>query len=82
MTLMSSSVLDTPRAGKVLVTARREFSGANSISRDDLALVAVNGLGIVEIAEPSAHQEFRAAAADRVVAAAAGGRFAIVVFGE
>jgi len=40
----------------------------------------MNGLGIGQVTAPAAHQEFRAAGADRVVAAAAGGRFAVVVF--
>ena len=53
---------------------------AKLIPRDDLALVPMNGLGIDQITTPAAHQEFRAAGADRVVAAAAGGRFAVVIF--
>src|SRR6266511_3426536 len=52
---------------------------ARLVPRDDLALVPVNSLGIDQVAAPAAHQKFRAAGADRVVAAA-GGRFAVVIF--
>src|SRR5438876_190145 len=53
---------------------------ARLIPRDDLALFPMDGLGIDQVTTPAAHQEFRAAGADRVVAAAAGGRFAVVIF--
>src|SRR5689334_961601 len=52
----------------------------NSMPRDDLAFVAMHRLAVGEIAEATPHQEFRPAAADRAVAAAAGGRLAVVVF--
>jgi|SRR4051812_18959193 hypothetical protein len=53
---------------------------AGLIPRDDLAFVLMDVLKIGRIAAPAAHQEFRAAGADGVVAAAAGGRFAVVIF--
>ena len=53
-----------------------------SIPRNDFAFVAMNGLDVTEIAEPAAHQKFRAAGADRVVAAAAGGRFVIMILSQ
>ena len=51
-----------------------------SIPRDDFAFVAMNVLGIGQVAAPAAHQEFRAAGADGVVAAAAGGRLVRDIF--
>src|SRR4029453_4102705 len=51
-----------------------------SIPRDDLALVPMNGLGIGQVPAPAAEQKFRAAGADRVVAATPGGRLAVVIF--
>jgi hypothetical protein len=56
------------------------MTGLASIPRYDLALVPMNGLGIGQVAGAAAHQKFRAASADRVVAATAGGRFAVVIF--
>jgi len=56
------------------------MTGLVLIPRDDLALVPMNGLDIEQVTAPAAHQKFRAAGADRVVAAAPGGRFAVVIF--
>jgi hypothetical protein len=53
---------------------------AKLIPRDDLAFALMHIRGVEQIAAASAHQKFRTAGADRVVAAAAGGRFVIVVF--
>src|SRR5258705_13824448 len=56
------------------------MTGVASIPRDDLALVPMNGLGIDQVAAPATHQKFRAAGADRVVAAGASGRFPVGLF--
>ena len=50
------------------------------ISRDDLALALVNIRGVEQVTAAAADQEFRAAGADRVVTAAALGRFASLGF--
>src|SRR4051812_12255573 len=74
----SRGVLDAPPSRGMTTFVRRGFR--TSIPRDDLALVPVNGLAIGQVAAPATHQEFRAAGADCIVAAAACGRFAVVVF--
>ena len=50
------------------------------IPRDDLAFALVKVRRVEQVAGAAAHQEFRAAGADRVVAATARGRFARLVF--
>jgi hypothetical protein len=76
---ISRGVLDTPPARGMTVNAWRE-TNATSIPRDDLALVPMNGLGIGQVTTPTAHQKFRTAGADGVVAAAPGGRFVVLIF--
>jgi len=51
-----------------------------SIPCDDLAFAGVDVCRVEQVAGATAHQEFRAAAADRVVAAAAGRGFASPLF--
>ena len=75
---ISRSVLDTPPSRGMTTFVRRGFR--TSIPRDDLALVLMDVFKIDQVTAPAAHQKFRAAGADRVVAAAAGGRFAVVIF--
>ena len=52
----------------------------NSIPRDDLALALMNVGRVEQVAGAAAHQKFRPAGADRVVAAAARRGFARLVF--
>src|SRR3954447_18525962 len=52
----------------------------DSIPCDDLALALVDIRRVEQVTGATAHQEFRAAGADRVVAAAADGRLARLVF--
>ena len=75
MESIGRGVLDTPPArGRTAVCGATTTS--NSIPRDDLAFAVVNVGRVEQVAGAAAHQEFRAAGADRVVAAAAGGGFA------
>ena len=75
---ISRGVLDVPPSRGMTTIVRR--GSRTSIPRDDLALVLMDVFKIDQVTAPPAHQKFRAAGADRVVAAAAGGRFAVVIF--
>src|SRR5689334_16042276 len=63
-----------------LTTDRRRRDPVHSVPRDDLAFAAVHVEFAERVAGAAAHQEFRTAAADRVVTAAARRGFAYLVF--
>ena len=66
--------------GYAVVRANSGREALKAMLAQDFALVLMDVLKIGQVTTPAAHQEFRAAGADGVVAAAAGGRFAVVIF--
>ena len=74
--------VDTAREAVGIASLHPPTGPARSIliPRDDLALAGVKVGRVEQVAGAAADQEFRVAAADRIVAAAAGGRFANLVF--